>query len=125
METDLIKTIEDSDYSDNVKSTFQQLKNTYHYTLRVSMILQVIKLFLSSKEFMLLDERNSNNALFESYLIDKYIDWQHKKSVNFSEIYRKLLEVYSFSSTEKLLLETSNIEEKLWAFFIALSKDSI
>lgn len=125
MESDLIKTIEDLEYTDTATATYRLLRDTYFYTLRISMILQIIKLFLGTNEFLMLDERSSDNSVFESYLIDKYIDWQHKKPVNFSEIYRKLKEIYSFSRTEKLLLETSNIEEKLWAFFLALSKDSI
>ena len=55
----------------------------------------------------------------------KQIDWQKGKEVNFSEIYRELEKVYSFSASEKRLLEDCKIEEKLWALYLALSKSSL
>lgn len=124
----LIKTIEDKDYTPIVISTFDIIKSRYGYTLRISMILTIIKeIFLGKidEDFDLIDIRSCNNGPIESYLIDKQIDWQNKKELDFSEIYSKILEYYSLSRMEKLILETGNIEEKLWAFYLALSKPSL
>lgn len=124
-EINLVKNINNVDYTTNVITTFNQLKNKFSYTLRISMILDVVKLCLEKKEFDIIDERLCENGSFESFLIDQYINWRDNKDIDFSKIYNKLKEVYSFSNSEKLLLETINIDEKLWAFFLALSKDSI
>ena len=121
----LIKTIEDKDYTPIVILTFDNIKSRYGYTLRISMILTIIKeMFLGKigEDFDLIDIRSCNNGLIESYLIDKQIDWQNRKEIDFSEIYNKILEYYPLSKMEKLILETGNIEEKLWAFFLALSR---
>ena len=124
----LIKTINDKDYTDLVISNYDILKSKYGYTLRISMILSIIKdVFLGKspqEDFDLMDVRSCNNGLIESYLIDRQIDWQNNKEVNFSEMYEKINEVYQFSRTEKLILDT-NMEEKLWALYLALSKPSL
>lgn len=125
-ESDLIKKIDEIDYTPITTATFSILKQKYGYTLRVSMILQIIKDFIGTGEdFHLIDVRTCNNGLIESYLIDKQIDWQKGKEVNFSEIYREIEKVYSFSASEKRLLEDCKIEEKLWALYLALSKSSL
>lgn len=125
----LIKTIDDKEYTDTVINTYKVLKAMYGYTLRISMILSIIKdVFLgksSNDEFDLIDVRCCNNGPIESFLVDKQIDWQNKKEVNFSEIYDKIKETYPFSRTEKLILDMNNIEEKLWALYLALSKPSL
>ena len=124
----LTKTIEDKDYTPNVVSTYYSIKSKYGYTLRISMILNIMKdIFLCKpgEDFDLIDTKLCNNGPIESYLIDRQIDWQNKKEVDFSEMYSKIVEFYPLSRMEKLTLETGNIEEKLWAFYLALSKPSL
>lgn len=125
---DFKRTINDTDYTSIVEGTFNTLRSKYGYTLRMSMLLQVMKeVFLNNiiDEFILIDLRSSNNGLIESYLIDRYIDWNKGKEMNFSEIYRKIKETYQFSGKEKLLLEEGKIEEKLWALFLALGRSEL
>lgn len=124
----LIKTKNDEVFPSTVVSMFNALRNKYGYTIRISMILQIIKeVFLGNiiDDFLLIDTRTVNNCVIESYLIDRYIDWGKGKEVNFSEIYTELCKAYPFSGKEKLLLEEINIEEKLWAFFLALSRSEL
>lgn len=120
--SDLIKNIGESVFPENVVVTELFLKTKYGYTLRISMLLQVLKDFLGITEFTILDERISNNGPIESYYIDQFISWKNGNDVNFSELFRNIKKEYTFSESEKLKLEEGNIEEKLWAFFLALSR---
>ena len=76
--SDLIKNIGESVFPENVVVTELFLKTKYGYTLRISMLLQVLKDFLGITEFTILDERVSNNGPIESYCIDQFIS---KKSL--------------------------------------------
>lgn len=119
--SDLIKNIHDNDIPENVKLTETYLRSRYGYTLRISMILQVIKDFLGKTEFDTIDERFCNNALVDSTSMDYLIGWSEGKDTNFSELYRILEKEYNFSMSEKLYLDELKIEEKLWGFFRSLS----
>lgn len=123
---EIIKTIKDKDYTNTARTTYQVLKDRYGYTLRISRILEVIKdVFLSSSEFLLIDLKTSENGQFDSYMIDRLIDWQQDKEVNFSKIKEEIFKTYQFSTSERLTLDSGNLEERLWGFFLALSKPSL
>ena len=57
--------------------------------------------------------------------MDQLINWQQGKEVDFSKIKDEIYKTYQFSSSEKLILETGSIEERLWGFFLALSKSQL
>lgn len=123
---ELIKTINSSDYTDIAVNIFQILKNKYGYTLRISRLLEVIKdVFLFGSELLLIDIKSCSNGPFDSFMMDRLIDWQQGKEVNFSVIKDEIYKTYPFSASEKLILETGSIEERLWGFFLALSKTSL
>ena len=120
---ELIKTINDKDYSDIAVNVFQVLKSRYGYTLRVSRLLEIIRdVFLFGSELLLVDIKTCSNGLFDSFLMDRMIDWQQGREVDFSKIKDEIYKTYQFSSSEKLILETGSMEERLWGFFLALSK---
>lgn len=120
---ELIKTINNKDYSDIAVNVFQVLKSRYGYTLRVSRLLEIIKdVFLFGSDLLLVDINSCSNGLFDSFLMDRLIDWQQGREVDFSKIKDEIYKTYQFSSSEKLILETGSMEERLWGFFLALSK---
>lgn len=120
---ELIKTINDRDYTDIAVNVFNILKSRYGYTLRISRLLEVIKdVFLFGTDLLLVDLKYCSNGPFDSFMMDRMIDWQQGKEVNFSKIKDEIYNTYQFSSSEKLILETGSIEERLWGFFLALSK---
>lgn len=120
--TELIKNNKEADIPNSVTMTKEYLLSKYGISLRLSMILQVIKDFLNTKEFDIIEERFCSNGPIEAYCIDRFIDWRKGDNVNFSDLYNELRKVYTFSRSESLRLEEINIEEKLWAFFLALSR---
>lgn len=120
---ELIKTINDRDYTDIAVNVFNILKSRYGYTLRISRLLEVIKdVFLFGTDLLLVDLKSCSNGPFDSFMMDRMIDWQQGREVNFSKIKDEIYNTYQFSSSEKLILETGSIEERLWGFFLALSK---
>lgn len=114
-----------TDYTDTVKAVYNILSEKYKYTIRITLIFELLKDAFGLKEFDLLDPRLCNNGLLESYLIDKQLDWQNGKEVNFSEISEVILKEGEFSGSEKLLFKTGNIEERLWAIFLAICSPEV
>ena len=114
-----------TDYTDTVKAVYNILSEKYKYTIRSTLIFELLKDAFGLKEFDLLDPRLCNNGLLESYLIDKQLDWQNGKEVNFSEISEVILKEGEFSGSEKLLFKTGNIEERLWAIFLAICSPEV
>lgn len=110
----------DKDYTDTVKSIHQLLSSKYGYTARISNIFELIKDSFGLKEFEILDTKLCNNGLLESFLIDKQKEWLEGKQVNFSDIYEAVLREGDFTASEKLLFNTGNIEERLWAIFLTI-----
>lgn len=110
----------DRDYTDTVKAVHQLLSSKYGYTARISNIFELLKESFGLKEFEILDTRTCNNGLLESFLIDKQKDWLDGKKVNFSDIYEAILKEGDFTISEKLLFNTGNVEERLWAIFLTI-----
>jgi len=120
-----VKNKNNTDYTDTVKAVYNILSEKYKYMIRITLIFELLKDAFGFKEFDLLDPRLCNNNLLESYLIDRQLDWQSGKDVNFTEIYEVILKEGEFSNTEKLLFKTGNIEERLWAIFLAICSPGI
>lgn len=115
-----VKNKNDKDYTNTVKEVYKLLSAQFGYTARISNFWELLKNSLGIKEFEIFDPRLSNNGSFEAYLIDKQIDWQSGEDVDFSEIYEAILVTGTFSGSEKLLLSSSNLEERLWAIYLVI-----
>lgn len=109
-----------TDYTEVVKDTYKLISERYGYTARISDIWKLLQVALGIEEFELLSPEFYQNGEFYAYLIDRQIDWQQGKDVDFSEIYNTILETGDFSQTEKMIFSSSNIEERLWAIYLAI-----
>lgn len=116
----LIKNKEDIDYTDVVKDTYSLVRSTLGYTARIINIWDILKLTLGINEFEILMPEMYNNASFESYLVNKQIDWMEGRDVDFHEIYEAVLTVGDFTSEEKRLMINRKLEEILWGIFLAI-----
>lgn len=116
----LIKNKEDIDYTEVVKDTYSLVRSTLGYTARIINIWDILKLTLGINEFEILMPEMYNNASFESYLVNKQIDWMEGKDVDFHEIYEAVLTVGDFTSEEKRLMINRKLEEILWGIFLAI-----
>ena len=109
-----------TDYTDTVKYIYHLLRDTYGYNLRIVNVWEYLKLCLNVDEFEILNLRLSNLASFESYMVDRQIDWMNGKDVDFSEIYDAIVTVGDFTTSEKRLMKDRQINEILWGMFLAI-----
>lgn len=116
----LVKNKENTDYTDATRLTYHIINDTYGYTARIVNIWEFLKLALQIDEFEILTPKNYNNAPFETYLMDRQIDWMEGKDVDFGEVYRKILETGDFTRGEKRLMSEYKIEEILWGIYLAV-----
>ena len=116
----LVKNKNCKDYTDTVKSVYCTLSNKFGYLARVSNFWELLKCSLGLNKFEIFNPRLINNGGFEAYLIDQQIDWQEGRDVNFTDIYESLLSIGEFTQSEKILLSSSNIEERLWAIYLVM-----
>lgn len=115
------KTKNDTDYTEIVVSVYQLLANKYKYTIRITLFWQLLKdCFAMSEDFAIFDPLQVQNGSFDSYLLDLLIDWKNNKPVDFNELYKSLLIAGDFTGGEKLMFKSGNIEERLWAMFLAI-----
>lgn len=121
----LVKNKNDNDYTEIVKSVYHLLSNEFGYLARISDIWLLLARSFNIKEFELIDTRQYQNGQFESYLIDRLIDWKHGKDVNFSEITDAIKTVGDFTSSEKLMFEHGNIDERLWAIYLLIDSPEL
>lgn len=121
----LVKTIEDTDYSDIVKSVYGLVRDGFGYKARVTRLWDILLFIFNKKEFDILDVKNNQNGTFEAYLLDSYKDWIDKKPVNFKEIYDAMLVNGDFTSSELLMFKSYNIEEILWGIYLSISKPDL
>ena len=54
-------------------------------------------------------------------MVDRLIDWNTGKDIDFSLIKEAILLAGEFTEKEKLLLKQDDIEDRLWGIFLAVS----
>ena len=116
----LVKNKDCTDYTDVVKITYNQIRNKYGYTARITNLWEMLRHILFLDEFELLTPELYDNYSFESYLIDRQLDWMAGKDVDFGEIYESMLNFGDFSADEKRMMVYEKIEEILWGIFLAI-----
>lgn len=125
MESHLIKTKNDTDYPDYVKSICIRLRDKYGYVIRITDLWDMILTVYSLEEFDLLDYRTNQNGKFFSYLLDECISWRRGEPIDFRDIYDAILINGDFTRNEKMLFESSDILDVLWAIFITVNNPEI
>lgn len=116
----LVKNKDCTDYTDVVKITYNQIRNKYGYTARITNLWEMLRYILFLEEFELLTPELYDNYSFDSYLIDRQLDWMAGKDVDFGEIYESILTFGDFSADEKRMMVYEKIEEILWGIFLAI-----
>ena len=116
----LVKNKNDNDYTEIVKSVYHLLSNEFGYLARISDIWLLLARSFNLQKLELIDTTQYQNGEFESYLIDRLIDWKNGKDVNFTEISDAIKLVGDFTSDEKLMFEHGKIDERLWAIYLVI-----
>ena len=121
----LIKNRYDSDYTEIVKSVYQMLSKEFGYLAKITDIWVLLSHSFNIPKFELVDTSQYQNGEFESYLVDKFIDWRDGKDINFTDISEGILSVGDFTGTEKLMFDHGKIDERLWAIFLVILDPSM
>lgn len=121
----MVKNKYDTDYSETTKLVYGLIHEVYGYSARISIFWDLLKLAFSIKNFELLDFNAMQNGSFMAYLIDRQVDWQDGKDVNFSDIYDAILAVGEFTGSEKLMFESGEIEDRLWAIYLSVTSPDL
>ena len=116
----MIKNKENTDYTSSAVLVCNLIVEKYGYTARITRLWEMLRDSLSISEFEVFDFRDISPE-FESYLVDRLIDWNTGKDVDFSQIKDAILTVGYFTEIEKLLLKQEDIEDRLWGIFLAVS----
>ena len=119
------KSKKDRDFSDITRMTYKVLNHKFGYTARIMDILNLIKESYGLKEFKILDFNNPDLRNFETYVIDQYIDWVKEKEIDFDNIEKAILSIGDFTEMEKLLLQSGDLQDRLWAIFLCLSDPNL
>lgn len=120
-----VKNKRDTDYTEVVRTVYKSISDRYGYNARINDIWPLLTTALNIEEFEILDPKSYLNGNFEAYLIDRMIDWRNGKNVDFSEIYNVILDIGDFTDVEKLKLENEQVEERLWAIYLAVVDPSM
>ena len=117
----MLKNKNDKDWTDITVQSYLLICQKYSYTARINMIVEMLKYLYNIQEWSEFEPKLLNNSPFESWLIDKQIEWMKGKDIDFHEIYEGILEYGDFSAEEKRLFELGGIEERLWGIFLAIT----
>lgn len=116
----LIKNRYSNDYTDIVKSVYHVLSKRFGYLARISDIWLLVATSFNIPKFELIDQTQYQNGEFESYLIDRFIEFRDGKDVNFKDISDAILVVGDFTGSEKLMFEHGKLDERLWAIYLVI-----
>lgn len=109
-----------SNLSEAFKGTYLQIKSHWGYTARISSLLEMIQYCYGIKEWELIDLRDVNNGDMQSRWMDKAIEFREGKEVDFGELWEDLKKNLTFSTSELNLIETGEIDQRLWAIYTVL-----
>lgn len=116
----MIKCRTDKDFSGTVKSVYKLLRHKYGYTIRISNYWTLLSDSLGIEKFELLDFKALMNGEFETYLINNQIRWSKGEPVDLGDIVKKTLEIGDFTRTEKEYFESGEVEDRIWAIYLAI-----
>ena len=119
----MIKTLKDKDYPESTIISYNILQRAG--ILKITDFWRALCLVYGVKEFEILNLRDPHASEFESYIIDRYIDWIKGDPVEFEDIEEAVYKFGDFTGTEKLLFESDNMQNRLWAIFLYLVDPNI
>lgn len=113
------KTKDDKDYSDSFKTAYKILQRK-NEILKITDFWRALSIVYGLKEFEILNLRSPHTSEFESYLMDVLIEWVKGDKINLSEIEEAIYTFGDFTEMEKLLFESENLQDRIWAIYTYL-----
>jgi hypothetical protein len=124
METEeqhLIKTIDDVDYTEAAKDSYNYLCHRFSpFNRKVTNILEMLKSYFQVDEWQALNERDSMNGMYDSTITDRMIDFMNHRPVDFTKLVNLTMETYTFVGREKRAFVLGKIDEVMWGIFLSI-----
>lgn len=124
METEeqhLIKTIDDVDYTEAAKDSYNYLCHQFSpFNRKVTNILEMLKSYFQVDEWQALNERDSMNGMYDSTITDRMIDFMNHRPVDFTKLVNLTMETYTFVGREKRAFVLGKIDEVMWGIFLSI-----
>lgn len=117
---DFIKSREDTDYTEACKDAYRKISSHYGFTARITDIYDLFREVNDIEEFKVLNTNYVQNGELQSYLIDRIIDWANNKKINFTDIFKKILDSGDFLNSERRIFINNFAEERIWGIFLAI-----
>lgn len=114
-----IKNRYDTDFTPTFKSVYLLMVDKFGINSRVSNFMEMFRVSFDIQEWISYDPRLVQNMNFESYLMDQLKKFIEGDGVDFNEIYNAILTVGDFTGSEIYQFESGNVEEVIWAIFMA------
>lgn len=116
----LVKNRNDNDYTEIVKSVYHLLSIEFKYSAKITDIWLLVARSFNIPKLELIDPGQYMNGQFESYLIDRFIEFRDGKDVNFTDIAEAVEIVGDFTIEEKLMFMHGKLDERLWAIYLII-----
>ena len=117
----LIKTIDDVDYTEAAKDSYNYLCHRFSpFNRKVTNILEMLKSYFQVDEWQALNERNSMNGMYDSTITDRMIDFMNHRPVDFTKLVNLTMETYTFVGREKRAFVLGKIDEVMWGIFLSI-----
>ena len=100
------------------KECFNLLKDKYMGNLKITDLPE----YLKSTTTLNFEDLSSWTPRYISYLIDLQREFMSGRELDMVVFHQDIIKVFHLSKLERQLLVKNNIEEKLWAILLAVSK---
>ena len=107
--------------SPTAKVFYDTITEKFSFLARVSRFWEMLPLTFGIPRFEILDLGDFRIGQFENYLIDKMIEWENGKEIDFDEVGQRCLGAGDFTGTELLLMSEVNLPLRIWALFLAIT----
>lgn len=107
------------------KGTYITTRDRWGYTARISELLEMIQFSYGIDEWEFLDTRTVNNGEIQGKWMDSLLEYKSGKGIDFGKIWEDTKNSFQFSTRELNLIETGEIDKRLWAMFTVLVDQSL
>lgn len=111
--------------SDSFRATYIMVRDKWKYTARISELISMLKYCYSIEDFELVEIHNINHGEFESWMMDKLIEYKQGHEIDFGEVWEKIKSTYPLTKSELTHIETGAVDERLWAIFTILTNPNL
>lgn len=110
---------------ESFKGTYLTIKNRWGYTARISSLLEMIQYSYGISEWELLEPKDVNNGEIQGEWMDTLKEYMAGKAIDFGKIWEDIKTTFDFSIRELNLIETGEIDKRLWAIYTVLTDQTL